>query len=76
MKVWALRIDINVLNNEGNILDCASVAALTALLHFRRPDVTSDGEMIKIHTYKERDPIPTVVHHYPICVTFAIFNQW
>lgn len=74
-KVWALRIDVNVLNHEGNILDCASIAALTALAHFRRPDVTCDGETVVIHTYKERDPIPTVIHHFPVCVTYAVFNQ-
>lgn len=73
-KVWALRVDVNVLNHEGNILDCASVAALAALAHFKRPDVTSDGEEFIIHSYKERDPLPMVIHHYPVYVTYAIFN--
>lgn len=74
-KVWALRVDINVLNHEGNILDCASIACLAALAHFRRPDVTSDGEEIIVHTYSQRDPIPTVMHHYPVCTTYALFNN-
>ncbi|KAJ8940224.1 hypothetical protein NQ314_010787 [Rhamnusium bicolor] len=73
-KVWALRVDVNVLNHEGNILDCASVAALAALAHFRRPDVTCDGEEFIIHGYQQRDPIPTVIHHYPLCVTYSIFS--
>lgn len=73
-RVWALRVDINVLNHEGNILDCASIAALASLAHFRRPDVTSDGEEFKIHSIKQRDPIPTVIHHYPVCVSYAIFS--
>lgn len=73
-KVWALRVDVNVLNHEGNILDCASIALLTSLAHFRRPDVTCDGEDFIIHSHKQRDPIPTVIHHYPVCITFAIFN--
>ncbi|XP_018577742.1 exosome complex component rrp45 [Anoplophora glabripennis] len=73
-KVWMLKVDINVLNHEGNILDCASIAALSALTHFRRPDVTCDGEEFIIHNYKQRDPIPIVIHHYPICVTYSIFN--
>ncbi|KAJ8986092.1 hypothetical protein NQ317_003387 [Molorchus minor] len=73
-KVWALRLDINVLNHEGNILDCASIAALAALAHFRRPDVTSDGEEFIIHSYKQRDPIPLVIQHYPVCITYSIFN--
>ncbi|XP_023014200.2 exosome complex component Rrp45 [Leptinotarsa decemlineata] len=73
-KVWVIRVDINVLNHEGNILDCASIAALAALTHFRRPDVTCDGEEFTIHSLKQRDPIPTVIHHYPVCVTYSIFS--
>ncbi|XP_066154347.1 uncharacterized protein Rrp45 [Euwallacea fornicatus] len=73
-RVWALRVDVNLINHEGNILDCASIAVLAALAHFRRPDVTADGMDFKIHNIKERDPIPTVIHHYPICVSYAIFS--
>ncbi|XP_072386170.1 uncharacterized protein Rrp45 [Diabrotica undecimpunctata] len=73
-KVWSIRVDINLLNYEGNILDCASIAALAALAHFRRPDVTCDGEEFVIHNVKERDPIPMVIHHYPVCVTYSIFD--
>lgn len=74
-KVWAFRVDCNVLNDEGNIVDAASIAALAALAHFRRPDVTCDGEEVIIHTYAQRDSIPTVIHHYPVCVSYAIFNN-
>ncbi|CAH1371689.1 unnamed protein product [Tenebrio molitor] len=73
-KVWALRVDLNVINHEGNILDCASIAMLASLAHFRRPDVTCNGEEFIIHSYQQRDPIPTVIHHYPVCITYAIFS--
>lgn len=42
-KVWAIRVDIRVLDNEGNILDCAGLATMAALMHFKRPDVTVSG---------------------------------
>ncbi|PSN53584.1 Exosome complex component RRP45 [Blattella germanica] len=74
-KVWALRVDIHVLNHEGNLVDAASTAALTALCHFRRPDVTTTGEQIVIHEPSERDPIPISLHHHPVCVTYAMFNK-
>lgn len=75
-KAWNLRVDLNVLNHEGNILDCACVAAIAAIAHFKRPDVTTSGnnELI-IHTAAEKDLIPTVLHHYPICVSYALFNE-
>lgn len=74
-KVWNLRIDINVLNHEGNVIDCASIAALTALAHFKRPDVSLNGEEVIIHSIQERDPLPIGINHFPICVSYGIFNK-
>ncbi|KAF9822795.1 hypothetical protein SFRURICE_000864 [Spodoptera frugiperda] len=74
-KVWSLRVDIKVLNHDGNIIECASIATITALAHFRRPDVTRSGDSVIIHDITERDPIPTVLFHYPVCTTYAIFNN-
>ena len=39
---------MHFLDDEGNMLDCASIAAITALRHFRRPDVTVIGEEVTI----------------------------
>lgn len=57
------------------LIDCASVAALAALAHFKRPDVTITGDEIQIHSHNERDPIPIVLHHYPVCVSYAIYEN-
>ncbi|KAL5012734.1 hypothetical protein ScPMuIL_011285 [Solemya velum] len=74
-KVWTIRLDLHALNHDGNLLDCASIAAVSALAHFRRPDVTVAGDEVKIHPLEERDPVPLSVHHMPICVSFAFFDQ-
>lgn len=74
-KVWNLRVDVNVLNHEGNIIDCSSIAVLTALSHFKRPDVTQAGDEVIIHTYAEKDPIPIVLHHRPVCISYAMFKD-
>lgn len=47
-QVWSLRVDVHFLDDEGNMLDCASIAAMTALRHFRKPDVTVIGEEVTI----------------------------
>ncbi|KAJ3351279.1 Exosome complex component RRP45 [Entophlyctis luteolus] len=73
-KVWSVRIDIHVLDHEGNIVDCACVAAVSALMHFRRPDVTVDGDKVT-HSTNERNPIPLSIHHIPICITFGFFDK-
>lgn len=74
-KVWQIRVDVHVLNHDGNLIDCSSIAAISALAHFRRPDVTVDGNEVKIHPVEEKDPLPLSVHHMPICVTFAFYEQ-
>jgi exosome complex component RRP45 len=42
-KVWQIRVDIRVLDHEGNVTDCACIAAMSALLSFKRPDVSVQG---------------------------------
>lgn len=34
-QVWQIRVDVNVMNHDGNIIDCSSIAAIAALAHFR-----------------------------------------
>lgn len=74
-KVWCIQVYVHILNNDGNIIDCASIAAIAALSHFRRPDVTVDGEDVVIHSTEDRNPVPLNLHHFPICVTFVFFDQ-
>jgi len=74
-KVWSIRVDIHFLDHDGNIIDAACIAAISALAHFRRPDVTVIGEEVTIHPVEQRNPVPLSVHHMPICVTFAFFEN-
>ncbi|XP_035826075.1 exosome complex component RRP45 [Aplysia californica] len=74
-KVWHVRVDIHVLNHEGNILDCSSIAAISALAHFKRPDVSVQGEEITIHPLEEKDPVGLSIHHMPLLVSFSFFLQ-
>ncbi len=74
-KVWSIRVDIHLIDFYGNIMDCAHLAAVTSLLHFKRPDISIEGEEVIIHSIEERDPVPLSVHHIPICVTFGFLND-
>ena len=47
-KVWQIRVDLNVLNHDGNILDCANIALVCAISHFRLAEVSVTGSDIKI----------------------------
>ena len=50
-KVWGIRLDIRVLNHAGNVTDCASIAGLAALAHFRRPDASLIGDEVKVNIF-------------------------
>lgn len=74
-KVWQIRVDVHVLNHDGNLMDAASVAAISALSHFKRPEVAIQGRDVTVFSPEERDPVPLSVYHMPICVSFAFFQQ-
>lgn len=74
-KVWEVRVDCHVLDYCGNIVDCCSIAAITALKHFKRPDVTVIGNEATVHSVLEKNPVPLSVHHMPVCVTFGFFTD-
>ncbi|RLN92973.1 hypothetical protein BBJ28_00024205, partial [Nothophytophthora sp. Chile5] len=38
-KVWAITCHVHVLDHGGNLVDAASLAAIAALMHYRRPEV-------------------------------------
>lgn len=47
-KVYMVFIDILVINNDGNLLDAAGLAAIAALKHTKIPAVIKEGEEYKI----------------------------
>jgi len=74
-KCFALRADIHILNHDGNLIDASCIALITALQHFRRPDVSIEGEKVTIYDIRDREPIPLSMLHHPLCVTFSFYND-
>lgn len=79
-KVWSIRVDVHILDHNGNLADAASLSALAALLAFRRPEVTleasesGEGQQVVVHPPDVREPLPLSIHHTPLCITFASFQ--
>lgn len=44
--MWNLRLTVHFLADSGNMLDCACLAAIVALKHFRRPEVEVVGDQV------------------------------
>ncbi|KAI0086815.1 ribosomal protein S5 domain 2-like protein [Irpex rosettiformis] len=72
-RVWHIRLTIHCLADAGNLLDCACLAGIVALKHFRRPEVEVEGDEVIVHHPSERAPVPLSMHHTPYCFTFACF---
>ena len=74
-QAWEVRVDIHILNHDGNLIDAATLATLGGLCHFKRPDVTLDGRQVVIHSLEDRNPVPLTILHYPLTLSFALFDQ-
>ncbi|CAM9543014.1 unnamed protein product, partial [Chrysoparadoxa australica] len=73
-KVWCIRCDIHALDQGGNLLDAASLAAIAALQHFRIPEVSVSGDSVIVHHPDDRQASPLSLHHRPISITFGLFG--
>ncbi|KAK4297594.1 hypothetical protein Pmani_030000 [Petrolisthes manimaculis] len=72
-SVWQLRVDITVLNHDGNLCDASNMAAVAALRHFHRPDVLveEDGR-VTVLSHATSPPVPTFMRKVPVCVSYAL----
>jgi exosome complex component RRP45 len=65
---------VHILSADGNLIDASCVAVIAALQHFRKPDTSIDGDVVKVYTIAEREPVPLSLLHFPYCVTFSFYN--
>lgn len=73
-QCWSVRADLHVLDHDGNLTDASCIAVVAALQHFRKPDVSVEGEVVTVYTLAEREPVPLSLLHHPLCVTFSFFT--
>ncbi|RWR91865.1 exosome complex component RRP45A isoform X1 [Cinnamomum micranthum f. kanehirae] len=57
--VWAIRVDLHILDDGG-------------------PECTlegDDGQEVTVHPPEVKEPLPLIIHHLPLAVTFAFFGS-
>jgi exosome complex component RRP42 len=69
-KVWMVFIDIQPLTHDGNLIDAAGIAAITALLNAKMPKYDKKEEKV-IHEEKDKS-LP--VKDAPVPVTFGFMG--
>ncbi len=66
-KVWIVYVDVDVLDDHGNLIDASSLASLAALMTARIPVLGEDGRVD--HEKKGTEPLP--INGMPLCTTFV-----
>lgn len=74
-KCWSVRVDLHVLNHDGNLLDASCFAVIAALRHFRKPETTIEGDVLTVFTPAEREPVALSWLHSPFCCTFGFYGE-
>jgi exosome complex component RRP42 len=69
-KVFVVFVDVYVLNHDGNLIDAAALAAVSALVNTKMPNYEVEDGEVKIKT--GYSPLPLKDH--PITVTVAKIN--
>lgn len=63
-KVWSVFVDIHIIDNQGNLLNAAALAAISALLSTRIPKIDTEGNILRD---QHEGRLPVV--HKPITVS-------
>ncbi|EFP09439.1 hypothetical protein GCK72_009823 [Caenorhabditis remanei] len=74
-EIWKVRVDVRILDEDGSLLDCACLAAITALQHFKRPNVSLEAHHTLIYSEYEKAPVPLNIYHMPICTTIGLLDK-
>jgi exosome complex component RRP45 len=64
-----------MIDDCGNLTDCASIATIAALLAARHPAVSVEGTEAIVHTATEKETVPLSIHHIPVSVSFGFFHD-
>ena len=67
-KVWTVIIDIYPINDDGNVIDAAAIAAVVALKNATLPELDKDGKID--YDKKTKESVPLVKGTIPLSITF------
>ncbi|EGV66545.1 3'-5'-exoribonuclease [Yamadazyma tenuis] len=74
-KVWLIRVDLSIINFDGNLIDSCCFGSIISLIHFKLPNYSLDTNgNIKVYNLDEKPPISLSVLHIPITLSISFFN--
>lgn len=72
-RVHLVRVDLRVVDDDGDVVGAASMAAITALKLLRRPPLQASSTPLSTAARLYLTPIP--MHHLPFVVSFALYDD-
>lgn len=73
--VWCIRVKLRVVQDDGNVLDVCSVAALVGLGCFKKPETIATNEHIQSVKVDSSYLSPLKLYHTPILVSIGILRN-
>lgn len=73
--MWNIRADVHVLSLDSGLVDAACIAVVAALQHFKKADVSVEGERVRVFDMGEREPVGLSLLHVPYCTTFSLIGE-
>ncbi|EKX73083.1 3' exoribonuclease family, domain 1 containing protein [Theileria equi strain WA] len=73
--VWAIRVYIHVLQDDGNLFDVCSFSALASLLHYRIQEVKVVDDTVKISEINWHKGTPLNIYNIPIPINILILTE-
>lgn len=73
-SVWMVRIDINIINFDGNLIDSCCFGSIVSLSNFKLPNYQIVDSQIKLYNLNEKAPISLSILHIPITLTISFYN--
>lgn len=71
---WLIRIDLTILNFDGNLIDICLMGIMINLLNYKLPSYDLNQGQIKLYNLDEKPPLSLSILHIPICFTILFFN--
>lgn len=67
-KVWTVMIDVYPINDDGNMVDAATIAAIAALHNAKVPELNEEGRVD--YDKESKKKLPLLEGTYPISISF------
>jgi len=71
-SIFTIECNLSILEDDGALADCCSLAIAAALRHFKLPCTQVNGDEVLLDKSKTRN---LSIHHTPFIVTFANFHE-